>query len=76
MVKILCVLVIQSCPTLCCPWTVACQSPLSMEFSCTVEWVAIPFSRGLLHLGIKLRVSCIAGRLFNKAEKEDGVNWN
>ena len=26
-------LVTQSCPTLCNPWTVACQAPLSMEFS-------------------------------------------
>ena len=27
------VFVTQSCPILCDPWTVACQSPLSMEFS-------------------------------------------
>ena len=28
-----CVLITQSCPTLETPWTVACQAPLSMEFS-------------------------------------------
>ena len=30
-------------------WTVACQAPLSMEFSRQelLEWVAIPFSRGI-----------------------------
>ena len=28
-----CVLAAQSCPTLCDPWTVPCQAPLSMEFS-------------------------------------------
>ena len=27
------VLVAQSCLTLCSPWTVACQAPLSMKFS-------------------------------------------
>ena len=27
------VLVVQSCPTLCDPWTVACQAPLAMGFS-------------------------------------------
>ena len=29
----MCVLVTQSCLTLCDPWTVACQAPLSLEFS-------------------------------------------
>ena len=29
------------------PWTVACQAPLSMEFSRPECWVAIPFSRGI-----------------------------
>ena len=28
------------------PWTVACQAPLSMEFSRQEYWVAISFSRG------------------------------
>ena len=29
---VLCAKLLQSCPTLCNPWTVACQAPLSMEF--------------------------------------------
>ena len=28
----------QSCPTLCDPWTIACQFPLSMEFSRPEYW--------------------------------------
>ena len=37
-----CVLVTQSCPTLCDPWTVACQAPLSMEFSRQEYWSGLP----------------------------------
>ena len=33
-----CVLVTQSCLVLCDPWTVACQAPLSMEFSRQEYW--------------------------------------
>ena len=29
------------------PWTAAHQAPLSMEFSRQLEWVAVPFSRGI-----------------------------
>ena len=32
------VLVTQSCLILCAPWTVACQAPLSMEFSRQEYW--------------------------------------
>ena len=37
-------LVAQSCPTLCDPWTVACQVPLSMGILQVriLEWVAMP----------------------------------
>ena len=43
-----CMLVSQSCPTLCNPCnflqlTVACQSPLSMEFSRQEYWRGLPF---------------------------------
>ena len=40
-----CVLVAQSCPTLCdlTPWTVARQVPLSMEFSRQEYWNGLPF---------------------------------
>ena len=34
--------VAQSCPTLCNPWTVAHQAPLSMEFSRQEYWCALP----------------------------------
>ena len=37
------VLVAQSCPTLCVPWTVACQAPLSMEFSRQEYYSGKPF---------------------------------
>ena len=51
------VLVAQSCLTLCNPWTVACQAPLSLEFSRQEYWSGFPFpSPGdLLDSGIKLR---------------------
>ena len=43
--------VTQSCLTLCNPWTVACQAPLSMEIlkARILEWVATPSSRGHSH---------------------------
>ena len=49
-------LVAQSCPTLVTPWTVACQAPLSMEFSRQEYWSWLPFSTlgDLPNLGIKL----------------------
>ena len=33
-----CVLLTQSCPTLCDPWTAACQAPLSIGFSRQEYW--------------------------------------
>ena len=38
-----CCLVAESCLTLCDPWTVACQAPLSMEFSRQEHWSRLPF---------------------------------
>ena len=35
--------VTQLCVTLCNPWTVACQAPLSMEFSRPKYWSGLPF---------------------------------
>ena len=37
------VLIRQSCPTLCDPWTVVFQAPLSMEFSRQEYWCEDPF---------------------------------
>ena len=49
------VLVTQSCPTLCDPWTVALQAPLSMGFSRQKYWGGQPFPspRDLPDPGIK-----------------------
>ena len=42
--------VIQSCLTLCDPWTVACQSPLCMGFPRQEYWSELPFPpAGALH---------------------------
>ena len=38
-----CVLVIQSCPTLCDPWTIAGQAPLSLEISRQEYWSELPY---------------------------------
>ena len=37
------VLAVNSCLTLVTPWTVACQPPLSMEFSSSEYWSGLPF---------------------------------
>ena len=37
------VIVTQSCLTLCNSWTIACQAPLSMEFSSQEYWIGLPF---------------------------------
>ena len=37
-------LVVQSCPTLATPWTVAHQLPLSIRFSRQEYWNGLPFS--------------------------------
>ena len=58
-------LVAQSCLTLCNPWIVACQAPLSMEFSRQEYWsVAMPSSRGSSQPRDQIQISPIAGRFF------------
>ena len=53
----------QWCPTLCSPWTVGCQAPMSTEFSKQVYWSGLPFppQGNLPNLGIEAEsfVSCI-----------------
>ena len=58
--------VAQSCLTLPTPWTIACQTSLSMGFfqAIILEWVAIPFSRGSSQSRDQTWVSCMAGRYF------------
>ena len=48
------------------PWTVACQVPLSMEFSRQEDWSRLPFSspRDLPDSGIKPAFPAIAGGFF------------
>ena len=62
----MCVLVTQSCLTLCYP--VDCSPPGSsvpgILQARTLEWVAIPFSRGSSWPKDQTHVSCIAGRCF------------
>ena len=51
------------CLTLCDPWTVALQAPLSMEFfqARILEWVAISYSRRIsVAINIKLRVKVLS----------------
>ena len=51
------VLAPQSCPCFVIPWTVACQAPLSMEFSRQEYWSGLPFPfpGDLPNPGIKAR---------------------
>ena len=46
------------------PWTVACQAPLSMDFSRQRYWSGLPFHSpgALLHPRVEPRISCIPGR--------------
>ena len=48
------------------PWTIVCQSSLSMGFprQKMLEWVAISFSKGSSNLGIEPASPALAGRYF------------
>ena len=64
-----CAKLLQLCPTLCSPWTVGCQAPLSMGFSRKEYWSELPFPPpGVLpNPGIKpmsLMLPALAGGLF------------
>ena len=70
------VLVTQSCLTLC--DCVDCSLPGSSVHGILqtgkLEWVAIPFSRGLSQPGAQIWISCIAGRFFTVWAT--GTVWN
>ena len=73
--------VIQSCLTLCDPWTVACQSPLSMGFPRQEYWSKLPSpsSRDLPGSGIESTSPALAGRFFTtmppgKPKKKHNLN--
>ena len=57
--------VTQSCPTLCDPMDYRVHGILQARI---LEWVAIPFSRGLSQPRDETQVSCIAGGFFLLAE--------
>ena len=61
-----CCLVTKSCPTLCNPWTVAHQAPLSMGSPRQQYWSGLPFPslRDLPDPGIKLTSPALAGGFF------------
>ena len=56
----------QSCPTFVAPWSVACQAPLSMEFSSREYWNALLFPPpgDLPDPGIKPMSPALAGGFF------------
>ena len=64
------VLVAQSCLTLCNLWTIACQTPLSVEFNRQEYWggQSFPFSRRSSKPRSLTQVSCIAGGFFISLE--------
>ena len=61
-----CCLVAQSCLTLATPWTAARQAPLSMRIlqARSLEWIAMPSSRGSSQPRVRTQVSYTAGRFF------------
>ena len=50
---------LQLCPTLCDPWTVACQAPLSFSQARILEWVDISSSKGSSWPRNETCLSCI-----------------
>ena len=61
-----CCLVAKPCPTLCTPWTTACQAPLCKGFSRQEYWNGLPFppAGDLPDLRIEPESSALAGRFF------------
>ena len=70
--------VAQSCPTLCNPWTVTYQAPLSMGFSRHEywKWVAISFSRGSSQPRDRTQVSRLVGRCFTVWATREALGSN
>ena len=68
-------LVAQSCPTLCDPWTAAHQASLSMGIlqAKTLEWVAVPSSKGSSQPRDQTQVSHNAGGLL--LSEPPGKSW-
>ena len=71
---------LQSCPTLCNPWTVACQTPLSMGFSRQEYWSGLPYPppEDLPDLRIEpvsLMSPALAGRFFSTSTTWEASPW-
>ena len=56
--------VTQSCPTLCDPMDYTVHGILQAR---TLEWVAVPVTRGSSQPRYQIQVSCIAGRFFTSS---------
>ena len=74
----MCAKSLQSCPTLCDPWTVALPSPLSMGFSRQEYWRELPCPPpgDLPHPGIEptsLMSPALAGRFFTTSTTWDAL---
>ena len=69
--------VAQSCPTLCDPWTVAHQAPLSMGFSRQEYWSGLPFpSPGdLPNPGIEPRSPTLQADNFNLYATREALKY-
>ena len=67
-----------SCPTLCSPWTVAHQVPLSMEFSKLEYWSTLPFP-SLRDLSSRhrdrTRSLALTGGFFTSWATREAPNW-
>ena len=71
---------LRSCLTLCNPWTVACQTPLSMGFSRQEYWSGLPLAPqgGLPDPGIEpasLMSPALAGRFFTTSTTWEACYW-
>jgi len=64
-------LVSKSCPILVTPWTIACQSPLSMGFSRQEYWSGLPFPspENLPNPGIEPRSPALQADLYQLSHK-------
>ena len=68
-------LYIRSCPTLATPWTIACQSPLSLEFSRQKYWSGLPFPSPIQNKKVLKMELIHIMRSLKKKEKTNCSFW-